>query len=351
MGTILSETTETINYLSAHQVGNKNNGEDIFASRACIDISDERLQELLLKYFLSPFTSQEYYHFTFTNMDFKLNPLYIYATAIFEGVSDFHLNTINIAKHLYEMSNHPSIKSGDLFVAHFSNLFIGGETADAIGIFKSENRQPFLKIDQKKSQFLLEYEDGINIDKLDKGCLILNVEKEAGYKVCIVDKSNKGGEAQFWKDSFLMLRTRNDDFHQTKDFLNIAKTYVTKQYGEDFEANKTDQIEILNRSIEYFKNHDNFAKAEFEQEVFQHPQVIESFRKYDEGYRADNDIDLADTFEISDQAVKKQARIFKSVLKLDKNFHIYIHGNKEMIEQGVDPDGRKFYKIYYKNEA
>ncbi len=175
---MLQETIEKLHQLSAHQVGNKNNGEDIFASRAPIDITDERLQELLLKYFLTPFNSQEFYHFTFTNMDFKLNPLYIYCTQVFEGISDFHLNTINIAKHLYEVSNHPLIKSGDLFVAHFTDLFIDGETVDAIGIFKSENRQPFIKIDQRKSQFTLEYEDGINIEKLDKGCLILKTEKE-----------------------------------------------------------------------------------------------------------------------------------------------------------------------------
>ena len=50
------------------------------------------------------------------------------------------------------------------------------------------------------------------------------------------------------------------------------------------------------------------------------------------------------------QAVKKQARVFKSVLKLDKNFHIYIHGNRELIEQGVEKDGRKFYKLYFESE-
>lgn len=26
------------------------------------------------------------------------------------------------------------------------------------------------------------------------------------------------------------------------------------------------------------------------------------------------------------------------------------HGNKELIEQGVEKDGRKYYKIYYENE-
>lgn len=68
-------------------------------------------------------------------------------------------------------------------------------------------------------------------------------------------------------------------------------------------------------------------------------------------YREENEIELTDNFDISPHAVKKQARAFKSVLKLDKNFHIYIHGNRELIEQGVEKDGRKFYKIYFKEES
>ncbi|MGN6534001.1 MAG: nucleoid-associated protein, partial [Ginsengibacter sp.] len=58
-----------------------------------------------------------------------------------------------------------------------------------------------------------------------------------------------------------------------------------------------------------------------------------------------------DSFIISDTAVKKQARVYKSVLKLDKNFHIYIHGNKELIEKGYD-EGMKmsYYKVYFKEE-
>lgn len=36
----------------------------------------------------------------------------------------------------------------------------------------------------------------------------------------------------------------------------------------------------------------------------------------------------------------------KLVVKLDKNFHIYIHGDKEKIEKGEDSKG-KFIKLYY----
>ena len=258
---------------------------------------------------------------------------------------------MNVARHLFELSVHPQIKSGDLFVVYFSNLLISGETTDAIGLFKSENRQAFLKLDTTTEDFSLQSEDGINVDKLDKGCLILNAGKESGYKVCIIDKSNKAAEAQYWKDNFLQLKPCSDDYHQTKEFMNITKNFVTKRLIEDFEVSKADQIDLLNRSVAYFKNNETFDKKDFEDEVFQNKEVINAFHNYDEVYRDDNNIDIADSFDISPQAVKKQTRVFKSVLKLDKNFHIYIHGDKDLIEQGVEKDGRKFYKIYFENEA
>ena len=55
-------------------------------------------------------------------------------------------------------------------------------------------------------------------------------------------------------------------------------------------------------------------------------------------------------FDISAPAVSTQNRFFKSVLKLDKNFHVYIHGDRSKIERGMEADGRKFYKIYYREE-
>ncbi|MCT4613606.1 MAG: hypothetical protein N4A49_01875 [Marinifilaceae bacterium] len=36
----------------------------------------------------------------------------------------------------------------------------------------------------------------------------------------------------------------------------------------------------------------------------------------------------------------------KCVLKLDKNFHVYIHGSKSKIELSQDKKG-KFVKLYY----
>ncbi|HPT12035.1 MAG TPA: nucleoid-associated protein, partial [Bacteroidales bacterium] len=89
---------------------------------------------------------------------------------------------------------------------------------------------------------------------------------------------------------------------------------------------------------------------EFENSVLQDKVIIESFRAFDESFREEKNINVPDIFGINPSAVKKQVKVFKSVLKLDRNFHIYIHGNRELIERGVDENGRKYYKIFYDNE-
>jgi hypothetical protein len=119
---------------------------------------------------------------------------------------------------------------------------------------------------------------------------------------------------------------------------------------EDFSVSKADKIDLLNRSMDFFKSRDQFSQNEFEAEVLEDPSVIESFRKYERTLMRDQDI--VDNFEISAHAVKRQARVFKSVLKLDKNFHIYIHGNRDLIEKGFDEvRNRHYYKIYFDEES
>jgi hypothetical protein len=152
-------------------------------------------------------------------------------------------------------------------------------------------------------------------------------------------------------DDFLKLKVRNDNFTQTQATLSIYKSFVTQKMDEDFELNKADKIDLLNRSIEYFKGRDNFDMEEFGNEVIGHPQGIESFKKYKTEYEKEFDTPIGDSFFISEAAVKKQSRVFKSVLKLDRNFHIYIHGDKELIERGYDEQvGKHFYKIYFNEE-
>ena len=103
--------------------------------------------------------------------------------------------------------------------------------------------------------------------------------------------------------------------------------------------------------MKYFKEKESFDINEFANEVIANKEGIESFKSYKKSYEEEFDTQISDSFDISDAAVKKQAKAFKSILKLDKNFHIYIHGNKELIEKGFDDNkSMNYYKVYFREE-
>ncbi|MGZ8890880.1 MAG: nucleoid-associated protein, partial [Nitrososphaeraceae archaeon] len=340
----LDFTQVELQQLITHHVGNKLRDEKFMLSREVSTIEDDT-KNLLLKYFLLPIKAEELFSFSHA-VKLELNELFTIVEDIFSNPRLFINSSQDIAKLLYEQSMHPKIKEGELNIAYFSNIFFDDEIVEAIGIFKSETNVPFIKMQNQKSNFSINHDYGFEIKGIDKGCIIFNIDKNKGYKILIVDNVNKSAEAQYWKDDFLKVKSISNEFYQTNQFMGITKNFVTKQLSEELEVSKADKINLLNRSVEYFKTHENFDKKEFEQEVLQDLGMIKSFRNYDSRYREENDIELTDNFEISPQAVKKQSRVFRSVLKLDKNFHIYIHGSRELIEQGIEADGRKFYKIY-----
>jgi hypothetical protein len=335
-----------------HKVGNKLLDEHLSLSEHPLKTDDEVLDNLLMNYFLKPFEKvNEIYRFDHPTGDLNLNEVYHFAEIIFDDKDQFHESSRQIAKHLYDITNHPKIKSGELYLCYFTGVQIEGESLDAIGIFKSESKEPYLKVVQRSKEFEINYEqEAINIKKLDKGCLIFNTEKEAGYKVAVIDQTNST-EAAYWVDDFLKLKIRNNNYTQTNTVLKVYKDFVTNQIDEEFEISKTDKIDLLNRSIKYFKEKEHFDLDEFSNEVLAHEPGIESFKRFKKNYEDEFETEIGNSFLISDTAVKKQARVFKSVLKLDKNFHIYIHGNKELIEKGYDEEMKmSYYKVYFREE-
>ncbi len=340
--------------LSIHRIGNKAADEFYVLSEKSIAIKDITLSNLLQQYFLGAYEKvNEVYRFIHPNGNLNLNEAYHFAAEIFEKGETFHENSKQLAKYLYEVSGHPKIKPGELYVAYFENVQIEGELHDAIGIFKSETKESYLKVFPEQDGFGLSYEqEGININKLDKGCLIFNTDKEEGFRVAVIDQTNRSAEAVYWKDEFLKLKIRNDSFNQTASVLGVYKNFVTEKLDEEFDISKADKIDLLNKSMKYFKEKESFDLDEFSNEVIGNAEGIESFKSYKKNFEDEFDQPIPDSFDISGAAVKKQAKDYKSVLKLDKNFHIYIHGDKELIEKGFDDDkSMNYYKVFFREEA
>ncbi|MBN1111314.1 MAG: nucleoid-associated protein [Bacteroidales bacterium] len=342
-------TEAKLEKIAIHKIGNKIQDEDLILSEDVITV-DEEIKELLKKYFLSNFKSEEFNQFHHDS-DLNLNEVFSFSRHIFDQTGGFFDLSVSMAKHLYNQTDHPNIKAGELYIAHITDCIVDDELVDAIGIFKSENKETYIKIYQEEKAFSLDKQEGININKLDKGCLIFNTEKEFGYKVAVIDKTNKD-ETKYWNEKFLNVKPLSNKFYQTNNYLNLCKSFVKEVFNTKNEVEKTDQIELLNRSIEYFKEEEVFDENQFKSTVLTDHDVKEAFNEFKDKYETDNCISFTQSFSISEQAVKGQQKNFKSILKLDKNFHIYIHGNKELVEKGFDKDKQmNFYKLFFEKEA
>lgn len=340
-----------LNQVIVHKVGNPSRGEALGLSANPLTLNDSIVQGLLTKYFLGAFNEQEQYHFTHIS-SLDLNEVYQYVKALFEDNKQFSKQSVQLAQFLYSKSTHSKVKEGEMYLAHFSNVPFETEYVDAIGIFKSETKETFLKVFSHGQSWEVIAEDGVNINKLDKGCLIFRKNQSEGYVVCVVDNTNKQQDAQYWIKDFLQVAPSANSYYHTDAAMGMCKLFISNELQEKFEVNKSDQIDLLNRSMDYFKNKEAFKMEEFAEEVLHHPEMIETFTQYKQTYEIARQVNIEDEFDIHLKAVKKQERVFKSILKLDKNFHVYIHGRKDLIEKGFDEfSGKHFYKLYFDEES
>jgi hypothetical protein len=335
--------------LAAHKVGNRHHEDPLILSEALINLDGLSQTEDLAFHLLGGFESDIFYRFTFEEAQPEQNPVLTSVSKIFNNPDQMHEESRHLATHLYYLLAHPKIKSGDFYMAYFSNILFEDELVNAIGLFKMESKQDFINLTITGTDSFLEIRDGYPLHQVDKGCLIYETHPDEGYRVQILDRSNKT-EANYWKHTFLLLEVIPGAFHQTQNLLNLTHAYVSQQLPVEFDIEKVDQGDILKRSIDYFKHHDEFNEENFADEIFKELDLTDSFRRYKQDYQEAIEQPPDPTFPIHPDAVKQQSRHFKSVLKLDKNFHIYIHGDRNLIEKGTEADGRKFYKVYFSEE-
>ncbi|MCU0429332.1 MAG: nucleoid-associated protein [Cytophagaceae bacterium] len=340
----------TLRNLVVHFVGNQQKEEELRISKSEMHLNDTDLESLLMKYFLSPFKNPEYYHL-FHEAELDLNELYAYCSKIFADPDCFYLQSISIAKHLYENSVHPKVKGGELYIVYLENIQVENEITDAIGIFKSESKETYLRVSLKGENYEINSDHGININKLDKGCVIFNLDKEKGFRVCVSDSTNQWQEARYWKDEFIRVKPREDSYYHTQQYMQLCKGFIDEKLKDSFEVNKADEVDLMNKSVKFFKEKEVFDWNEFSQEIIQQPEVIDAFKEYKDQFQKERSVHIYDEFDISKGAVKNTTKIFKSVIKLDRNFSLYIHGNQDHIERGFDDvRGMNYYQLFFKEE-
>ena len=340
-----------IETLSLHRVGNKSRNEPIFLSEQPHLLNDET-KALLKEYFFRPFREKEENYFRFDHeADIEFNAIFKAAAEIFHDPDLCHKASKQITTHLFEQSNHPHIKNGEVYVCYFTNLLLDNQKTDAVGIFKSELKHDFLQFTESDANLEILIQQGININKLDKGCLIFNTEKENGYKVLSVDSNRY--DTKYWLENFLGVSPLTDENFYTKNYLkfcqNFAKDVVLP--AED----KQQEVLFMNRAVNHFAKNDNFEETSFLNEVIENPELIPEFKHYKVEKGPKYSIEDISNFDIANKAVSDARKKIKNVINLDTNIQIKMdfinpESAEKFVEKGWDEERQMYYYLVYFNK-
>ena len=340
-----------IESLSIHRVGNKSRNESMFLSENPYGLNDE-IVPLLKEYFFKSFREKEENYYQFAHeVDLEYNEMFNLATAVFEKTSDIHELSKKITQHLFEQSNHPHIKNGEVYVTYLTNVSIDNNIVDAIGVFKSELRTDFLQFEEANNNLEMVLQEGINLNRLDKGCLIFNHKKEEGYKILTVDSNRY--DARYWLEHFLSVDAFQDENFMTKKYLKFCQSFAKDVVfpAED----KKEEVMFMNRAVNHFAKNDLFEETAFLNDVLDNPDLIPEFKNYKVDKGEKFSIEDVTSFPIANAAVTDARRSIKNVINLDTNIQIKLDfinpdSAEKFVEKGWDEEKQMYYYLVYFNK-
>ncbi|MGB0777503.1 MAG: nucleoid-associated protein [Flavobacteriaceae bacterium] len=332
-----------------HKVGNKALDEDAEFSADRLDLEeDDGLYDLLMGMNTAAFQKQNQYFNFNHNTHLNLNEVYTYCKNIFDNPENFIQESAHICAHLYEQSNFPQIKKGDVLITQLSDILFEGELVQALVILKIERKSSFFQTTHKGNHFGLKLDRGIDPSKIDKGCMVFNTGEESGYKVISVDFNRY--DAAYWKQNFLNITASDDAHAQTKHFMDLCKSFSDKVVK--VELGKQEQVNFLNDSVSYIAKQDTLDTEKFEEEVTSQAELKAEFSRFREEFEKRKDIQFWDEFEVSPAVFTQERKKIKSEIKLDTGIDLKIlEGGTEHLEKFYDQEkGMHYYKVYFNSE-
>lgn len=338
-----------IENLIIHRVGNKLKDEPLLLSDTFANITDSALTNLIERYFFQRFKDNGHYSFGHeTNLTF--NEIFQYSKNIFHNPVELENNSKNMATHLYKVSTHPNIKNGELYIAYIKNAMLDNQYYDAIGIFKSETKEPYLKVNSREENLTLSWDTGVDTSKLDKGCIVFNLSEDSGYSVLIVDSGNSV-DTKYWVQDFLGIEKNDSSFYKTKVIVDACKQYLKK----DCQGATAQKINTLNNVLNYIASNESLELDKFSDEVTDKKEDADQLKEYIQSFAKKKNFHDIQSFPMDPSAVKSIKKTIKNIIKLDTAFEIKIKSPGELdekyLEKGYDVDKEMhYYKIYFNEE-
>lgn len=319
------------------RVGNKSKEDGVAFSDSLCQMGG--VEEYLLSVIKASFKLDDWKRFYYID-DLKMNPAFRFVSKIFEDETAIVKQANNLARHLYEQSIHPNIKIGEFYVVLLDGCEVDGVETNAIGLFKSEIHETVLTVKMENNRLVLSPEMGMSLKKLEKGCIVFNVEKELGYKVAVVDNTGSNTDAHYWVDNFLHVCNCEDDYHQTERLAELCRGFVEKVS----EQSAVDGVIIAKKATEVLKTTETLAVADLADVICQNEEQKDEFEAYRKRFEEENGA-LNDEVVLVKMAVNYKPVSRMNVLKIGTDFEVKVLNPEARIETGEDKNG-KWWKLY-----
>lgn len=338
----------SVSKMVVHFVGNKAKGNGVDFGGNLIPVEDIECD--IKKLVLKAFDFSDLYHFYFEST-VELNPVYTFVRNIFQDSSTFLQQSKHIAKMLYENSVHPKIKEGELSLFYLNGCELDGENCDAVAIIKSETQQQLLQVSRNNQQVTARKATGISLSKVEKGCVIFAKNEDQGYQIAVVDNNKKGGEAKFWKDSFLHVKSYNSPKHQTVCLADVCNEFINTTVADSERKSMVDRAMISVRAKQVLQENKTLSINNFIGEVFQDFVLETQFKEFVSDKGVEDEIHENGYINV-DHAALKKVKSKVETIKLDSNFDIRIKGGQDRIVKGYDNNaGMYYYTLYFEKES
>lgn len=347
---MLNTKRTLINKITLQKIGNKQKDELNFFAKSEIKLS-EKEEKALHKFFLSSIKSSIELNKFSHHISIDYNAVYDLTKKYFTQQTNFISYSNDVLNHLYQKSTHPQIKTGELFIVEFQDLEFNDIITEAIGIFKIEKKLEYLNFNHSEDAIDFSIDKGVKLQKIDKGCLIINTEENDGYRLLSVD--NNSYDASYWKKDFLGLEEVKNDSFQTKHYLNLISEFSANLIED---KDTLVQKDFINQTMRIFNENEFINNDILKKELLEPFEITEKFEAYKQEYKQINNIDLEPSFNIEQTTFKKEKKKIKTEISLDTKIQIKIDSNeidtvKENLEKGFDEEKRMhFYKVYFNEE-
>lgn len=318
-------------------VGNKSRGEGLSAASVLADVSES--SDFLTKLVEKSFTMDDLKRFSYTET-VELNPVYQFVSKIFDDKEAFLKQSVNIATFLYDQSVHPNIRSGELYVLLLECEY-KKEPVEAVAILKSEKKDPFLATDNDGREISVRTIYGTGLKGLDKGCLVLNVERENGYVVGTVDNTNNGSDAQYWTDSFLHVTNCDDDYHETVKLTEMLTAFL-KQVAEQ---NAAEGAVVAKKATELLKKGEAVQVEELAERICVNEEQREQFASFRQEFEEAHG-EFAEEVNVVAKAASRKPVTRMNTLRIGDAFEVKVLTPEARMEQGKD-DAGWYWKLYW----